>query len=124
MVLPTSPGSSWNRSLDAPSRLFGRRNDTDVELYEEDDEFVLSVEMPGFEPGDIEVNWYEHRLDISADRVDEDRNRQRTYHRAFRMPKEVDSNGISARYENGILEVTLPIIEGATQRGHSIEVEG
>ena len=48
MALPTSPASSWIQSLDFPSRVFDQSGD-DYELYEEDGEFVLSVETPGFE---------------------------------------------------------------------------
>jgi HSP20 family protein len=122
MALP-DPASSWTRGIDLPSRLFSGFGSDDYELYEEDDEFVLTVEMPGFEREEIEVNWYEGRLNISAEHVDESAGRERTYHRAFRMPKEIDPEEIGARYRNGVLEVRLPVLEGATRRGHSIEVE-
>lgn len=51
-MLPTTTPSSWTQSLDLPSRLFpgglfGGAFDG-VELYEEDEAFVLTVEMPGF----------------------------------------------------------------------------
>ena len=54
MALPTSPTSNWTQSLDFPSRLFETTRG-DYELYEEDDEFVLSVEMPGFDREEITV---------------------------------------------------------------------
>jgi HSP20 family protein len=40
------------------------------------------------------------------------------------MPKEIEPEEIEAQYRNGVLEVRLPIIEGATARGTSIEVTG
>jgi len=123
MALPTDPASTWTRGLDLPSRLFSGFGSDDYELYEEDGEFVLTVEMPGFEPEEIDVNWYEGRLNISADHTDPDRGQQKTYHRAFRMPKDIDHEDIAAEYRNGILEVRLPVLEGATQRGHTIEIE-
>jgi HSP20 family protein len=115
--------STWTRGIDLPSRLFSGFGSDDYELYEEDDEFVLTVEMPGFEPEEIDVNWHEGRLNISAEHVDEAAGRERTYHRSFRMPKEIDPEEIGARYRNGVLEVRLPVLDGATRRGHSIEVE-
>ena len=122
MALPTSPTSNWTRSLDLPSRLFGTGS-SDYELYEEDGDFVLTVELPGFEREDIEVNWFEGRLNISAEQDDEARNRRQTYHRTFRMPKEIEPDGIEAEYRNGVLEVRLPVLEGAAPRGTSIEVQ-
>lgn len=123
MALPTSPVSSWTQSLDLPSRLFGQGS-TDVELYEDDGEFVLTVELPGFDRDEIEVSWYEGRLNISAEHEDSDRGQKRTYHRSFRMPKAIEDDEITARYENGVLEVRLPAAEGATTRGKTIEIEG
>jgi len=42
--------------MDCPSRVFGQSSD-DYELYEENDEFVLSIELPGFEREDISLSW-------------------------------------------------------------------
>lgn len=122
MALPTDPASSWLSGTGAPSRLFGTGTD-DYELYEQDGEFVLSVEMPGFEPDDIEVGWYEGRLTIAAEREDDHRDQQRTYRRSFRMPKEIEDESIRARYQNGILDVYLPSVEEATTKGKTIPIE-
>jgi HSP20 family protein len=124
MALPTTtPTSSWLQSLSNPSQLFGTGRD-DYELYEQDGEFVLSVEMPGFDHEDVEVTWHEGRLHVAAEREDEHRNQRRTYRRSFRLPKEIDDDAIAARYRNGVLEITLPTVEGATTRGKTIPVEG
>jgi HSP20 family protein len=121
MALPTSP-NTWTQSLDLPSRLFGTGGD-DYELYEEEGAFVLSVEMPGFDPAEIDLNWYDGRLNVAAERVDEGRNRKRTDHRTFRLPKDIDEDAIGATYENGALEVTLPIEAGEVEKGVTIEVQ-
>ncbi len=63
---------SWTRGLDLPSRLFETGSD-DYELYEEDDEFVLNVELPGFDVEDIDVSWDDGMLNIAAEREDEQR---------------------------------------------------
>lgn len=121
MPLPTTPRDSLSRSFDFP-RVFGRTRNRDYELYEEDGAFVLSVEMPGFERDEISVRWHEGRLNIAAEHEDDRRGTTRTYHRAFRVPKAVVPEDITAEYDNGILEVRLPI-RGATERGTPIEVE-
>ncbi len=122
MPLPTTPTSSWTGSFDLPSRLFGR-GEQDVELYEDEDAFVLTVEMPGFDPEEVEVYWNEGRLNVSAEHEEEGRNRRKTYHRSFRLPKEIEPDDIEAAYRNGVLEVRLPILSGAGMRGQEIEVE-
>lgn len=124
MPLPTNPASSWTRSLDLPSQLFGGFGDTDYELYEEDGQFVLTIDMPGFETDEIDVRWHEGRLVVSAEHLDEGRNRQKTYHRSFRVPKTVVEDEIGARYHNGVLEVELPITEDSLTRGREIPIEG
>jgi HSP20 family protein len=108
--------------MDFPSQFFETGRD-DYELYEEDDEFVLSVEMPGFDPEDIDVTWDDSVLNVAAERSDESRNRRRTYHRRFRFPKTVADEDISAQYRNGILEIRLPVLEGAAAQGTEIEIE-
>jgi len=108
--------------MDFPSQLFETGSD-DYELYEEEGEFVLSVELPGFNVEDIDVTWDDGMLNIAAEHEDEERNQRRTYHRRFRFPKRVDDAEIAARYQNGILEVRLPVTQGATARGKEIEVE-
>lgn len=121
MALPTSPANTWSRSLDLPSRLFG--TDTEYELYEEEDAFVLHIEMPGFDRDDIGLSWDDGRLYVSAERVEEDRGRHRTFHRTFRFPKEIDADEIEAEYRNGVLEVVLPMLDPVTAHGEPIEVK-
>lgn len=122
MALPTSPTSSWLQGTDFPSRLF-ETGSNDYELYEEDDEFVLSVELPGFDPEEIDVSWDEGILNIAAEHEDAQRGARKTYHRRFRFPKNVDDDDITAQYTNGILEVRLPVMADATTRGKEIEIQ-
>ena len=121
MALPRTTPNSWMQGLDFPSRLF-ETGSNDYELYEEDDEFVLSVEMPGFDPEEITVSWDDSVLNIAAERENEQRNERRTYHRRFRFPKTIHDEDIAAEYTNGILEVRLPVKETAVS-GREIEVQ-
>jgi Molecular chaperone (small heat shock protein) len=105
-VLPTDTDSSWLSRTGTPSRLFGAGSD-DYELFEEDGEFVLSVEMPGFDPDEIEVGWHKGRLTIAAEQHDERRGRSRTYRRSFRMPKEIDEKTSGPDTRTGCLMYTF-----------------
>lgn len=125
MALPTTPASSWLQDMDLPSRLFGGSGfGNDFELYEEEDEFVLTVELPGFDPAEISVAWDDGTLNVGAEHVDDARGERRTYHRRFRFPRTVDDDAITASYNNGILEVRLPISTDAALQGTEIPIEG
>ena len=116
------PANRWTQGLDFPSRLF-ESGSNDYELYEEDGEFVLSIELPGFDPTEITASWNDGVLNVAAEREDENRGSLRTYHRRFRFPKAIDEDGIEAEYRNGILAVRLPVtVEGAVS-GTEIEIE-
>ena len=120
MALPRSLTGSWTKR---PTRRVEPERE-DYELYEDDDGFVLSVEMPGFDREEIDVTWDDGVLDIAAEHEDEQRNRQRTYHRRFRFPKRVDDEEITARYSNGVLEIRLPVSEETAVPGREIEIQG
>lgn len=122
MALPRTPSNTWMQGLDFPSQLFetGRN---DYELYEEDGEFVLSVEMPGFDPDEITVAWDAGILNIAAEHEEESRDQRKTYHRRFRFPKDIEDDDITAEYTNGILEVRLPVETGANVTGRQIEIQ-
>ena len=124
MLERTNP-SSWRQSLDVPSRLFGEgyTGSDDYDLYEEDDAFVLSIDAPGFDREEIDLTWDRGVLNVAAEHVDEERGRKRTFHRRFRFPKDVDTEGIDAAYRNGVLEVTLPIRHDIELRGEPIPIE-
>ncbi|MFB6118050.1 Hsp20/alpha crystallin family protein [Halosegnis sp.] len=122
MALVRRPANSWMQRFDLPNQLF-ETGSNDYELYEEDDEFVLSVELPGFDPDEITATWDDGVLNVAAEHDDETRGQRKTYHRRFRFPKDVDEGAIEASYNNGILEVRLPVSTGAAVAGTEIPIE-
>ena len=82
---------------------------------------------------DIKVEFQQGRLTISGERrVQSERNNRRyhlvesqfgSFNRSFQLPDVADANGIEARFENGILHVTVPKNEEKTKR-RQIEVRG
>lgn len=120
MALPTPTPESLFESIDLPTGLFGTGDE--FEFYETDEEYVVTVEMPGFEIDEITLTWDDGILNIAAEHVDEERGQERTYHRRLRMPKSIESDDIVAEYSNGVLEVRLPIVQQETV-GREIPVE-
>lgn len=121
MPLRTDPARTWFDRLDPPNRPFGS-GDEAIELVEERDAYVLTVELPGFDVDAIDVRWADETLVVAAEQDEDDRKRTRTFHRRFRFPKAIEEGAIDATYENGVLEVRLPI-EGLAERGREITVE-
>ncbi len=89
-----------------------------VDLSETDQEFVVSVEMPGLKEEDIEVEFTGDGLRIRGEKKDERDEKQHNFHRVERtfgmfervipLPAEVHREGTQATYKNGVLHVTVP----------------
>lgn len=88
-----------------------------VNIYETDDEFVLSADMPGVVRKDVKVK-VENDLLIMFGRIDYVNEINRNYilneqelgnyYRTFRISDSVDQSNIKAKYDNGKLVVNLP----------------
>lgn len=124
--LPITTANSWAQRLTDPARTFSSMFEVfdGVEPYEVDDAFVLTVDMPGFEREEISVAWDDGSLNVAAEHVDDVQDSQKTYHRSFRLPKEIAPDEMTARFRNGVLEVTLPIPATAETSGRRIDIEG
>ncbi len=122
MALPRAAPSSWIENFEFPNRLFETRRD-DYELYEEDGEFVLRLELPGYSPDEMALTWDDGVLNVAAEHEDDARGQRKTYHRRFRFPKTVDEDEIDAEYTNGVLEIRLPIVVDAALGGTEIAIE-
>ena len=97
---------------------------TALDLAEHDDAYVLTVDMPGFERDEIDLRYHDGTLWVTAEHGadDEAGSRRRSLSEQVSVPRELDVESISASYHNGVLEVHLPIVEGADERGHRIDV--
>ncbi len=98
---------------------------TAVDLAESDDAYVLTVDMPGFERDEIELRFHDGQLWLTAEHetTDDVGSRRRSMRESVAIPRAVEADEIAASYHNGVLEVRLPIVEGADERGHRIDVE-
>jgi HSP20 family protein len=100
-----------------------------VEEAVRDGRYVIRAELPGLDPEkDIEVTVDGPILTIRAERRQEDSGPDRSEFRygsltrAVRLPARIDATDVTARYEKGILEVSLPVPE-AKPEGSRITIE-
>jgi HSP20 family protein len=113
-----TPGSMSGES----NRRSRGTNNGIVNFYEENAEYIVEIEIPGYDRDNITTTWHEGRLTVSVSQAGEKTGQNRTFHRTFWVPKEVNADDISARYRNGVLTVTLPITEDHTTYGDEIEI--
>jgi HSP20 family protein len=91
-----------------------------ADFVEGEKAYELTAELPGIEEKDIEVNLTNDILTIrgkrESRREEKDEKRRRylselsygTFERAFRVPEDVDEGKIEAKFDKGVLTVTLP----------------
>ena len=94
-----------------------------------DNRYVIRAELPGLDPGnDIEVTVDGRILTIRAERRQRDNGPYRSEFRygslarAVRLPARVDAADITARYDKGVLEVSVPV-QAVKPEGTRIPVE-
>jgi HSP20 family protein len=96
-----------------------------MDLCKIDDHYLLTADLPGVDPGSVDVDVDGGTLTISAHRTARsDESAQwlanerffGTYRRSLSLGDNVDVSAISATYENGVLTVTIPVAERAKPR--------
>lgn len=129
-----------NRMLDEAFGGLGRRAvrrpDTlspAMDVISRDGDLVLKAELPGVKREDVDVTLSNGILTISGERQDEQERKGSGYHsrelrygsfnRSIRVPEGVSSEDVQARFEDGVLEVTVKGA-AAVQEPERIRVEG
>ncbi|MEY3960858.1 MAG: hypothetical protein RIR14_1512 [Pseudomonadota bacterium] len=104
-----------------------------VDLIERNDGYELQAELPGLAHDQIEVKLSDGLMTIKGEKSAERSEDADDYHvrersfgsfqRSFRVPASVDTARIDARFENGVLKVSLPKSAAARQQERKIEVK-
>jgi HSP20 family protein len=101
-----------------------------MDLYRDGDHYVLSADLPGIDPGSVDIDVDGQLLTIRAERTLPSgegvkwivREREAaSYLRQLNLGQGVDTDRISATYANGVLSVTIPVSEKAKPRKISVE---
>ena len=97
-----------------------------VDLYETNDELVLTATVPGFKPEDIDITIQGDVLTIKGETKSDETTGEGAYHRRERrfgrvyrqvaMPVSVKADEAHADFENGVLKLHLPKAEEAKER--------
>ncbi|MBC7362543.1 MAG: Hsp20/alpha crystallin family protein [Candidatus Aminicenantes bacterium] len=89
-----------------------------VDIYETENELVLTAELPGVDEKDVEIKIEDNTLTLKGERKFEKETKEENYHRieraygsffrSFSLPNYIDQEKISAEYENGLLRIHMP----------------
>lgn len=89
-----------------------------VDIVENDKAFELHVAVPGMNKEDFQIEMNDNFLTVSGERKFTNEKKDASWHsietqygsfsRSFSLPDSVDASKIAAKYNNGILEVTIP----------------
>ena len=104
-----------------------------VDIYEEGKELVLKADIPGMKKEDIKVELSENMLTISGERTKTEKVEKGDYcriersfgafNRRFELPVDLDTEKITAHYENGVLELRIPMLKEAEKKHVKISIE-
>ncbi|MBN2859054.1 MAG: Hsp20/alpha crystallin family protein [Sphaerochaetaceae bacterium] len=93
-----------------------------VDIWEDENAYVLEAELPGYSEKDIDVHVDKHVLKISSITEAEKEEKEETvspnylirerycssFERSFTLPDGVDEDNIAGEFKNGILTLTIP----------------
>jgi len=92
-----------------------------MNVWTSKDGAILTAELPGVKPDDIDISVVGDTLTLSGTRQVEDVDEETTFHRrergfgkftrSFQLPFHVDSGKVEARFDKGVLHVSLPYAE-------------
>ena len=93
-----------------------------VDVYEKDDKLVIKADIPGVDKKDIKIDVKGDLLDITAERKDETEEKDdgyirkerfySKYRRSITLPTEIDPEKTEANFKDGVLELSMPKLEG------------
>lgn len=117
--------SLWNSMMDVPSMM-------KADLKENDKEILLDIDMPGAKKEDIKINLKGNVLTVSTEYTKENKSeegqrviwseRSSSYsERSFTLPENVKQDDVKAKYDNGVLHLTIVKPEQIKPAGIEIE---
>jgi HSP20 family protein len=132
----------WQRDIDDLFALpfsLGREEDQlsrwwpALDGYEKDGNYFIRLELPGVEPKEVEVVAEGNSLIIKGERKNEKEVDEKNYfyretstgrfERRVTLPKGVDTSKIAARFEKGVLEISVPLPVHLAPKKVQIQIE-
>jgi HSP20 family protein len=106
-------------------RAFGQASALPLDVVRHENDVTLRLDVPGIDPGQLEVTVDRGILAISGKREEERTENDKffvrertmgTFTRRLRLPETLNADALEASYANGVLEVRIPVLEQAKPR--------
>jgi len=104
-----------------------------IDVYEDADNLTVHVEAAGLKKEDFDISLHEDVLTVSGERKFEKAGKEGesfrserffgAFSRTIQLPVAIKAEAVSARYENGVLIITLPKAEDAKPRKIEVQVK-
>jgi HSP20 family protein len=137
------PGTSLARSFDDIFEdFFGNRWldrseysywTPEVDVIEEENKYILKMDLPGLSKEDVKISVENDTLKISGEKKYENEEKKKNYHRceryygkferSFNIGKEIDTEKIEANFKNGVLNLELAKAESAKPKSIEVKVK-
>ena len=101
-----------------------------ADVYETPGEYVLELEVPGFDEKELAIEVSDHTLTVKGERAEEKEEEGKTFRlqerlakqfeRRFELPAEADSGRVAADFKAGVLTVHAP--KAKTSEPHKVEI--
>jgi HSP20 family protein len=105
-----------------------------MEVFQRGTDMVVRADLPGITPDDVQIDVEDGVLTISGERRQKHEERQERFYRSERsygtftrtiaLPEGVDEDQVDARFEHGVLEVTVPLPQQQRTRGRRVQIQG
>ena len=104
-----------------------------IDLFTEGDDVVVKAELPGMKKEDIDVSVTDNTITVSGEKKQEEKVEKKDYYRlersygsfsrSFSLPAEVQTEKVTAKFKDGILEIRIPKTEEAKKKEKKVAVE-
>jgi HSP20 family protein len=88
-----------------------------TDVIESEDEICITIELPGVEKKDIDLDASDDSVTIDVDTED------RKYHKNIPMPGNIDPDSVSATYKNGVLDISIKRKKKEEKKGKRIDIQ-
>jgi len=102
-----------------------------VDVLEKGNDIIVTADLPGVDKKDIKIDVRDNMLEISADiKAEKEQKEEEFYrhersfsrfYRAVRLPAPVDESKAKATFNNGVLEISLPMTAKAKESTIKVE---
>ena len=135
--------ATWHRDIDDLFRQFFNGGEGEnaqplmnwsprMEVFEKDDQYIVRADLPGVNPEEVELSVFNDTLVLKGERKRSQETKKDNYHynetaygrfeRRLALPSGIEPDKVAAKFEHGVLEVTIPLPASATGKKVPIQI--